>query len=90
MATSDQNKDQVEGNNVFQVSSSQFENTLQDPLQGISVDMKDELDLLEDEKNEEDEPKYTSNLDQTIMIGEMDDGSESMFDELKMQTQRTD
>ena len=48
--------------------------------------MKDEFDLLEDEKVDADEPKYTSNLDQTIMIGEMDDGSESMFDELKMHT----
>jgi hypothetical protein len=35
---------------------------MQDPLKDISVDMKDELDLLEDE-NEGDEPKYTSNLD---------------------------
>jgi hypothetical protein len=60
---------------------------MQDPLKDISVDMKDELDLLDDEEeNEGDEPKYTTNLDQTIMIGELDDGTDSMFDELKMHT----
>lgn len=83
-------QDPSEPLNLSRVSSNKFENTMQDPLKDISVDMKDELDLLEDENDEGDEPKYTSNLDQTIMIGEMDDGSESMFDELKMHTQRTD
>lgn len=55
-------KDQNEPLNVSKLSSNKFEDTMQDPLKDISVDMKDELDLLEDE-NEGDEPKYTSNLD---------------------------
>jgi len=54
------------------------------------MDIKDELDLLDEENDGKDEATYTSNLDQTIIIGEMDDGTESMFDELKMHTQRTD
>lgn len=86
----DQSKEQTEEENAGGESATNFEKTLTDPLKDICVDMKDELELLDGEKMEEDEPKYTSNLDQTIMIGEMDDGSESMFDELKMQTQRTD
>ena len=60
-------------------------------MKDISIDMKDEVDLMDDDdKDAEKEPKYTTNLDQTIIIGEMDDGTESIFDELKLQTQRTD
>lgn len=53
-----------------------------DPLKAVALDLSSEANDLDEKSINDNLPKKYSNLDQTIIIGEMEEGN--IFDDLKM------
>lgn len=54
----------------------------EDPLKAVALDLSSEANDLDEKSINENMPKNLSNLDQTIIIGEMEEGN--IFDDLRM------
>lgn len=59
-----------------------------DPLKAVALDLSSEANDLEEKSINDNVPKRYSNLDQTIVIGDMDDGN--IFEDLKIAKSATE
>lgn len=59
-----------------------------DPLKAVALDLSSEANDLDEKSINDNNPKKYSNLDQTIVIGEMDEGN--IFDDLKIAKSATE
>lgn len=59
-----------------------------DPLKAVALDLSSEANDLDEKSINDNIPKKYSNLDQTIIIGEMEEGN--IFDDLKMSKSGTE
>lgn len=60
----------------------------EDPLKAVALDLSSEANDLDEKSINDNIPKKYSNLDQTIIIGEMEEGN--IFDDLKMSKSGTE
>lgn len=60
----------------------------EDPLKAVALDLSSEANDLDEKSINDNIPKKYSNLDQTIIIGEMEEGN--IFDDLRMSKSATE
>lgn len=60
----------------------------EDPLKAVALDLSSEANDLDEKSINDNVPKKYSNLDQTIIIGEMEEGN--IFEDLKMSKSATE